>query len=239
MTIVVGCTTVGFKMTGDWRNWGSWLANAEQVQQSLQDEVTYFAALETDARGLPPFFPLMERLADVMGDYWTFSLNDKAEVITTANRIRRICMGHNLVSEYAMEIGASHVLFLASDTQCRDDVLPRLLELDAPVAACHIPTYCLGVDQPPLPEFAKKGWDVRAHMETCAAMLLRRDVFTRIKWRADKDRGMTDDPSMHADVTELLGEPVLSRHDVLATHYPESIPPIEQRHTEEQRRVWR
>jgi hypothetical protein len=237
--IVVGCTTVAFKMTGNWHNWGAWLANAEQVMASVDDEVRYFAALEVDARGLEPFKPLIDRLEAIGGEYWTFSLNDKVDVITTQNRLRRICIGHNLVGEWAMENGASHTLFLASDTQCRDDVLPRLLEVEQPVVACHISTYNLGRTLEPLPEYVERGWDIRSHMETCACMLLRRDVFSRIKWHTNIDRNLTDDPAMHADVEELLHERVLSRHDVEATHWPQSIPAIEERHTDAERTVSR
>jgi hypothetical protein len=238
--IVIGTTLAAYKMSGaDWHSWGAWLANAEAVKASVDDNVRYFAALETDARGLVPFEPLLRRLDEIDGDYWSFSYDDRATVIDTANRLRRICAGQNMVGEWASEMRASHCLFLASDTQCRDDVLPRLLELKAPVAACHIPTYCLGVDRPLITDYAARGWDVRSHMESAACMMLRRDVFIRIKWHCDIDRNFSDDPAMHADVTELLGVPVLSRHDVLATHWPESVPAIEHRHTEEERRVYR
>lgn len=236
MTIVVGCTTVGFKMSGDPNNWSAWLMNAEAVQASVDDDVIYFAALEVDARGLQPFAPLLDRLAEIGGRYWTFSLNDDVQIITTGTRLRRICMGHNLVGTYAIEeVGASHVLFLASDTQAPDDVLPSLLELNVAAAACHIPTYCL--DGPRSERFPT--WDVREHMESCACMLLRRDAVRKIKWRFDPDAGMTDDPSMHHDLVNYLGEQVYSRHDVIATHWPESIPAIEHRHSDVERTVVR
>lgn len=245
MTIVVGCTTVAFKMNGDWHNWGAWLANAEAVQASVDEPVVYFAALEVDARGLEPFQPLLDRLGEIPGsDYWTFGLNDNVDVITTGTRLRRIVMGHNLVGTYAIEeAGASHVLFLASDTQARDDVLPRLLELDVAAAACHVPTYCLDGPRVPTEVYRDKGWshswDIRQHMETCCCMLLRRDVVRQIKWRFDPDAGTTDDPSMHHDLLAFLGEQVYSRHDVRATHWPEAIPPIELRATDDERRVHR
>ena len=237
--ITVGTTLAAYKMTGDPRNAMSWLSNAEAVQASVDDDVRYFVALETDARGLEPFRPLLDRLNQIGGARWQFSLDDGATVITGANRVRRICIGQNLVGDYAINAQASHVLFLASDVQVRDDVLPRLLELDAPVTACHVPTYGFGSQFLPIPEYAANGWDVRSHMETCCAMMLRRDVFSRLRWRYDLDRGMTDDPSMFADVTELLHEQVLSRHDVIATHYPASVPSIEDRHSDEQRRIHR
>lgn len=268
--IVVGCTTVAYRMTAKDRDpdearmyWAAWMHNAEYVQASMPDEeVRYFAALEVDARGLVPFAPFIERLQAIGGEFWTFSLDDGVTVLGTADRLRRIVMGHNLVGQYAVDKQASHCLFLASDTSARDDVLPRLLELKAPVAASHISTYGLGVNDPRVPcreewhtpecnwRREENGqvvdcvcgagrWDVRSHMETCACMLLRRDVFTRIKWRVDPDRNLTDDPSMHADITELLGDQVLSRHDVQAVHWPQQIPAIEHRHSEEERTVIR
>lgn len=238
MTIVVGCTLPPFKMTGDWHNWGAWLQNAEAVQASVDEPVVYFAALEVDARGLEPFHPLLDRLALLpnLGQRWTFSIDDGVTVVGTSTRLRRICLGHNLVGTYALEeAGASHVLFLASDTQAPDDVLPRLLELDVAAAACHVPTYCL--DGPKSERFPQ--WDVREHMETCCCMLLRRDVINRLKWRTSGDDGTTDDPSMHKDLLEFMGEQVYSRHDVTATHWPEMIPAIEHRHTDAERTVVR
>lgn len=241
MTLVVGCTTVAFKMNGDPMNWSAWLRNAEAVQASVDEPVVYFAALEVDARGLEPFKPLLDRLGEIPGsDFWTFGLNDNVDVITTGTRLRRIVMGHNLVGTYAIEeAGASHVLFLASDTQARDDVLPRLLELDVAAAACHIPTYCLGQDAPSFrkPEWPAD-WDVRLHMESCACELLRRDVVRQIKWRFDPDAGMTDDPCMEHDLAQW-GERLHVRHDVLATHFPEAIPAIEHRHSDAERTVVR
>lgn len=239
MTIVVACTLPPFKMTGDWHNWGAWLQNGEAVKASVDGDVVYFCALETDDRGLVPFRPLLARLAEFQPHGpapWTFSINDGVKVVGTSTRLRRICMGHNLCGTYALEeTDASHVLWLASDTQAPDDVLPRLLELDVAAAACHVPTYCL--DGPRSERFPQ--WDVREHMETCCCMLLRRDVINRLKWRTSGDDGTTDDPSMHKDLVEFMGEQVYSRHDVPATHWPESIPAIEHRHTPEERTVVR
>jgi hypothetical protein len=69
-------------------------------------------------------------------------------------------------------------------------------------------------------------------------MLLRRDIVRKIKWRFDPDAGMTDDPCMHHDLPQW-GERLYVRHDVLATHFPESIPAIEHRHTDAERTVIR
>lgn len=244
--LTVACTIPAYKMTGDDpMSWGAWLVNAEAVQESVNDEVRYFCAIEVDARGLEPFGPLLDRLKEIGGTYWTFSLDDGTDVITTPTRLLRIVTGHNFCGYHAIESGASHTLFLASDTQARDDVLPRLLELDVAAAACHIPTY--GLDGPPAWHSKMLKWteqfghapDVRRHMESCACMLLRRDIIAKFKWRYDPDAGTTDDPSMHHDLLKYLGEEVYVRHDVLATHWPESIPPVEYRHTVAERTVHR
>lgn len=211
----------------------AWLSNAEAVIAATSVPVKYMCAIEVDSRGLEPFKALLDRLRAVNGDYWTWSLDDGTDVITTPTRLRRICLGHNLVGTFAIEAGASHVFFLASDTQCRPDALEKLLELNVAACACHIPTYCQ--DGPKAPQWPE--WDVRIHMESCAAMLLRRDVVRQLKWRYDPDAGTTDDPSMHRDLKLFLGEDVFSRHDVLATHFPESVPRIEDRHSDEDRRI--
>lgn len=247
MTVVVGCTLPAFKCDPAGAgyhpmNWGAWLQNAEAVQASVEESVIYFAALEVDARGLTPFEPLLDRLGQIPGAaYWTWSINDGVDVVDTRTRLRRICAGHNWVRTFALEeTDASHVLFLASDTQARDDVLPRLLELNTPAAACHIPTYCLDGPRVRRPDLGwDPAWDVRDHMESCAATMLRRDVLNRLQWRWSESDGTTDDPSMHRDLAEFMGEKVYSRHDVHATHWPQAIPPIEHRHSDAERTVVR
>lgn len=233
----VACTIPAYKMSGDDpMSWGAWLENAQQVQDSLDEPVNYFCAIETDKRGLEPFGPLLARLEQVGGTYWTFSIDDGTETITTPTRLLRIVTGHNFCGYYAIETGSSHCLFLASDVRAPNDILPRLLELEVDCAASHITTYCL--DGPRSARFPQ--WDVREQeVETCAAMMLSRRAFLQLKWRYDTDAGTTDDPSMCRDIREFLGEKVYSRHDCISVHYPEQVPGIEHRHTDEQRKVHR
>lgn len=242
MTIVVGMTIVAYKMSGEKSNWSAWIDNAEAVQASVDEDVQYFVAIETDARGIIPFLPLINRLTQIGGKYWTFSVDDGVKTLDTGTRLRRICMGHNLVGTYAIEeAGASHVLFLASDTQAPDDVLPRLLELRKPATALHIPTYCQ--DGPGVKYWHDawgwpEDWEIRTHMESCACMMLDRETVRQIKWRFDPDAGLTDDPAMYHDL-HVWGKELYVRHDVLATHWPESIPSIEHRHSENIRTIVR
>jgi len=207
---------------------------------SVDEEVRYFAAVETDARGVEPFYPLIERLrADAGGDHWTFSLDDGRTEVTTANRLRHITTGQNLCVDYALSHpDCTHLLFLAADLEPPPDALPKLVTLDHPLVGGHVPTYCL--DGPPV----RGAWwddnacihrdlptdaDVRQHMPTAAFVLIRRDLLRFVRWRWDLDAGMSDDPCLHHDARTFHGVEALVRHDCVGRHHPEAIGPVETR----------
>ena len=61
--ITVGTTLAAFVMDNE-DHWGSWMKNAEQVKERYQQfgdwtDVTYFAAIQVDARGLEPLKPFL------------------------------------------------------------------------------------------------------------------------------------------------------------------------------------
>lgn len=140
--ITVATTLTTFAMASE-DTWGSWLINAEAIQASHPDGVSYFCAIETDARGLEPFGPLIDRMREVGGSQWTFHLDDGRQSVTTANRLRHITVGQNLCTDAALSAGATHLLFLAADLEPPPDCLPKLLEVDHPLVGGHVPTYCL------------------------------------------------------------------------------------------------
>ena len=222
--IVVATTLAAFAM--DRRDtYAAWLYTAEEVIAS-HDDVRFFAAVQVDTRGTAPFVPLLEELADlpVHVDYWSYSLDDGRTEVTTLNRQRHLTMGENLCSDYATGEGASHLLFCAADCAPPGDVLPKLVEVDAPVAAAHVSTYCLDGDRD-----AGYAFPHHAGPFTAACVLLRRDAFKQLKWRYDPDLGMTDDPAMAFDVLHKFGQHPITRRDCLAQHYPMSIGAIETR----------
>lgn len=232
--IVVGTTLASFAMSIEDR-WSSWLANAEAMVQSVEEPVQFFAAIETDARGVEPFQPLLQRLKEIGGEYWTFSLDDGRESISTANRLRHITMGQNLVVDYCTAPGVSHLLFMAADCRPPADALPKLLEVDHGLVGGHVGTYCLrGAEVPHLAHL-----QVQEHMATAAFVLIRRDVFKRLRWRWDAEDGLSDDPAYHKDAIELLGMPTYVRHDCIGQHYPVTIGPVETRYTKEAMKVIR
>jgi hypothetical protein len=66
-------------------------------------------------------------------------------------------------------------------------------------------------------------------MATAAFVMLRRDLFRRLRWRWDLDMGDSDDPCLWKDARDLYGVPTYVRKDVVGRHHPECIPAIELR----------
>lgn len=224
--IVVGTTLTAFAMD-DPNCWGAWLNNAEMMQrlgESVGRPVSFFAAIETDARGIAPFAPLTARLSEVGGEWWDFRLDDGRTEVTTANRLRHITMGQNLVTDYAQATWATHLLFMAADCEPPADAIERLIEVDHPLVGGEVGTYCLSgtpITGYPFP--------IEQHMATAAFVLLRRDLFRFLRWRWDADNGMTDDPCLEHDALLFHGVRTLVRKDVVGRHYPEAIGAVEHR----------
>lgn len=229
--IVVGTTLAAMAMSGP-DAWSGWLFQAEQLAEKSEPnadigEVRFFAAIQVDARGLAPFEPLLDRLNDLnnqgfAADYWTYSLDDGRTEIDMQNRLRHITAGQNLVTDYAQGSGATHLLFLASDTSCPPDSLNQLVALRHPYVGGHVPTY--GLDGPVVEQYrATHDDDIREHMPSAAFVLLRRDLFRYIRWRHDADVAMSDDPCLYHDAKEFLGVQGIVHHGVVGQHYPPSI----------------
>jgi hypothetical protein len=220
--IVLGTTLAAFAMN-DRDTWGAWLYTIDQLRARGHD-IQPFAAIEIDGRGLAPFAPLLERLREVHGEHWTYSLDDGRTRVSTVNRLRHLTMGQNLVSSYASDVGASHLLFCAAD--CAPPVeLDELLALRHGYVGPEISTYCL-----PGEDHVEGHPGVqRQSFLSVACVLIEREVFTRLRWRTDRDLGMSDDPSYAYDVQDLFGIDAWCHKGVRARHYPEAIGPIESR----------
>jgi hypothetical protein len=223
--IVVGTTLCSFAMSQPY-GWEPWLYNAEGIKASLgeKEDIKFFAAIQTDARGSGIFGPLVRKLEAIGGEYWFYSLDDGRTKVTTQNRLRHLCAGQNLVTDYACSVGASHLLFMAADCSAPPDALPKLLEVDHGLVGGEVATYCFNGDLRPEYPFP-----VYEHMPTAAFVLIARSVFKRLRWRWDAEDGMSDDPAYAFDAETLLGVKGLIRKDCVGRHYPECIGSIEQR----------
>lgn len=221
--MIAVCTTLHAYVCDQKDTSEAWLYTAEEMVQAYPD-IKFFAAIETDARGLEPFTSLLTRLAEVGGDHWTFQFDDHVRQLSTATRLIRITTGQNLCSAYAVETGATHMLFMAADCEPPGDAIPKLLEMRHPIVGGEVTTYCLS--GPRVPQYP---FPVEEHMATAAFVMLERQVFNRLRWRCDPQAGMTDDPCLHYDAQTLLGFPTYVRKDVVGKHHPEAIGAIETR----------
>lgn len=229
-TLIVGCTLTTYSVLDPDRDylWKSWLTHGRDLEDAGYD-IQYFCAIETDARGMTPFAPLLARLAEVGGEYWSYVLDDGRDKVTGENRGRHICAGLNLVAEYATAAGAEYWLRVESDTQAPVDAIPKLLEVRNGLAAAACSTYFRYDD--PQHWYPQKQYPfpvVQGPM-TAACLLMERKVFKRLKWRWDLEQGMTDDPAYTHDAATMLGVPTYTRLDCVAKHHPPAIGPIDTR----------
>lgn len=229
--IVVGTTLSAMAMSDD-DAWRGWLLNASELREQTPEDVHFFAAIETDRRGIRPFGPLVVELGRLnqgsgLPAWWEFSLDDHRTAVTFDNRLRHITLGQNIVRDFALSHGASHLLFMAADCAYEPDGLQRLLDLRVAMVGGHVSTYCL--DGPIASRFIPEyGTEVREHMPSMAYCLIRRDLLQRVPFRWDDDAGMSDDPAYAFDA-EALGHTPYVHHGVLGRHYPECIGDYESR----------
>lgn len=220
--IVVGSTLTAFAMGNEYV-WGSWLENAEGLRSASAEPLEFFAAIELDGRGMEPFGPLTDRLNAVGGVSWTFTYDDGRTSVDGLNRLRHIVAGRNMIQDYAMMAGASHILFLDADLKPPADSVPKLLEMNHPIVGGDVPTYCLGG-----PTVEGFDFPVQRHMNTAGFLLVHASVFEKIRWRWTPT-GLSDDPCYHHDVLTYLSAPTYVRKDLIGEHWPRHIPPVDQR----------
>lgn len=232
MTVLVATTTAAFIARSDPHLVLRWLEAAEQ-----RDGVEHFAALEAPPQARAAFEPLLDRLTDVDGTWWWFTIED-GRPISSQTRIHRICAGRNLIIERALTGAYSHVLFLDADLAVPPDSCERLAEVDWPVVGGDVPAYCLsGPAVPTRLRFRGRfsfedtgqpyGFPVQRHWNTAGFLLVRTEVLSRVRWGYDPRRGLTDDP-WFAERCEHEGfGPTLVRKDVVGEHEP--LVPLEER----------
>lgn len=225
----------------DQRRWGSWLTNCNEIKKSVPGtDVSYYCAVELDGRNMAPYnksgWTHAVESADVR--YETFTYDSGRTRIETNSRIKHICLGRNIISQVAiMNKDVTHILTIDGDVIPPADILPNLLEINYPIVAAHIPSYCFIV--PSITTNPRNSeqvypdkWDVQPTPQSSAgAWLIERSVFQSVRWRSDPNYNLSDDPSYLYDVKNVLGidPPVLQRTDTVANHWPPAIGPIDTR----------
>jgi hypothetical protein len=218
--------------------WMPWLLHAARRREVSREngiDTRLFVALQLDARGVEPFTPLLDMLAELGGEHWTYRLDDGRTEVTMTNRWRHITVGQNLVFDYCQaDLAVACLLFLAADTETPVDIIPRMWEMNHPLVAPYISTY--GLRGEPVERFP---FPVEAAMASAACVFVRREVFRSIRWRWDAESQMSDDPCLHHDALTLLGIPTYVRHDIQAWHHPRAVGAYDTRFAPEDLKVAR
>ena len=200
----------------------AWLANAEAIVEDCPDAL-FFIALEVRPRcRMGVFDDLLKRIVELPHQVWTFGLDDGEEFLTSQNRLSRICLGRNVITEFAMRTTADHLLYADSDVELPGDCISKLLEVRRPIVGGDVPSYCLSG-----PDVGGYAFPVQQHWNTAGFLLVERAVFSRVRWRHDPDKFITDDPCYAADVEAAGFGPTLVRKDVVGHHV--SLEPLEAR----------
>ncbi len=246
MTHFVVGTTMAAYVTDDPDTSLAWLYSCEEMCAEAGrrgDTVEFFAALQLDGRGLEPFGDVIAELDrdDALGSYWTYALDDGRTEVTTANRLRHIVTGANLVNDYAMSVGADYLLFVHADCEPPADAPWKLAQcardFGSRVVGGEVPAYNLSGPQVHPGDFTNFSegfiprtnlvdYPVQLHMPAAALVLLDCVAYRALHWRYEP--GLTDDPCLYADAVNRGYRPVV-RKDVIGRHYPEAISAIEYR----------
>jgi len=240
----------------------AWFEHADQLRLDAGfhgHSVHYFSVLETDGRGIGIYNTFLDKLRDVDGYFWRFTLDTNEAEYDTHTRIKRICTGRNLITERAMDSLAEWILFLDTDMEPDPVTFSKLLEMEWPIVCGDVPTYCSRgapvTEKPPWPDLPLDRWvktgvtrecfgepkaydfpvEFATHYCTAGYALVHRSVFKHLRWRWAMEDQMSDDPCYWQDA-ERLGFPPLQRKDCVGTHHPYNITEIESRIPQEVRR---
>lgn len=221
--LVVGTPLVPWKVTRNEHN--QWLRHKKEVTSKFPN-VTYFAALEVDSRGLSAYGSFLQELEQENVVYWSYYVNDNCKNVDHKNRLVRIETGRNLVREYAQRLfNQDGVLYVDSDVVLTENHVEKLLQVDHPVVSVDVPAYCLSG------KVINENPRVEEHWNTAGCLLVNYPYFYDLPWYHNALKGLTDDPTFQ-HLAERLYSQTWVRKDVTATHEGQLVA-VESRNLEE------
>lgn len=208
---VIGTPLVAWK--ADRNEHMYWLHNAKDIQKTFPNAV-YFAALELDHRGIEPFKPMVEVLKSVGGTYWTYTIDDRQEFVTSGNRWIRIETGRNLIREFAQRkraMSGNHwgeptkqdvvnfdaILYIDSDNIVTSEIIEKMFEIDRPLVGVDVPAYGLSgtvVNEKPR---------IEEHWNTAGMLLVNAPAYYDLPWYHNAFLNLSDDPSFQSMASRL------------------------------------
>jgi len=188
---VIGTPLVGWKC--DRNEHMTWLKHRKEIQQRFPN-VTFFAALELDNRGLDPF----QEIIDAVQVYWTYTINDYEATVTSENRWIRIETGRNLVREYAQRGTFDAVLYVDSDINLTVEMIEKMFEVDHPLVGINVPEY---VQHGPVVNEQPR---IEEHWTTAGMLLVNAPAYYELPWSHNRNLQLSDDPTFQR-LSEQIG----------------------------------
>lgn len=237
--LVIGTPLVGWK--ADKGEHTAWIENRLSILEKFPN-VKFFSAFELDSRGIEPFVDLINLLKEVNGDYWTYTINDMEESVTSGNRWIRIETGRNLIREFAQRsrkmsghhwgedcteinhgaVNYEAILYVDSDMYVDVEIIEKLLEVDHPVVSVDVPAYGLkgkAVNTDPR---------IEEHWNTAGMLLVNAPAFYDLPWSHNSLLNLSDDPAFQYHATRLGYGQTWVRKDIKAKHMGQLVS-VEQR----------
>lgn len=233
--IVIGTPLVGWKV--DRGEHLAWLTDKENIIKKFPN-VKFFAAFELDHRGIDVFNELIGLLKEVDGEYWTYSVNDMQETVTSYNRWIRIETGRNLIREFSQrkrkmsghhwgedstrqnkgEVNYDAILYVDSDTIVDVNIIEKMLEIDHPIVSVNVPSY--GLHGPVVNENPR----IEEHWNTAGMLLVNSPAFYDLPWGYNAMQNLSDDPTFQFHAQRLGYGQTWVRKDINAKHIGQLIP---------------
>lgn len=226
---VIGTPLVGWKV--DRGEHMAWLQSRKVILEKFPN-VKFFASFELDSRGTEVFSEVINALKEVNGDYWTYTINDMEDVVTSGNRWIRIETGRNLIREFAQRhrkmsghhwgedcteqnygvVNYEAILYVDSDMFVDVNTVEKLFEIDHPIVSVDVPAYGLKG------EVVNANPRIEEHWNTAGMLLVNSPAFYDLPWSHNSLLNLSDDPAFQHHAVRLGYGQTWVRKDVKANH---------------------
>lgn len=226
---VIATPLVGWK--ADRNEHLAWLEHRKEIIEKFPN-VKFFAAFELDNRGLEPFGAVIDLLKEVNGDFWTYTINDMEEEVTSGNRWIRIETGRNLIREFSQRhrkmsghhwgedctevnhgvVSYEAILYVDSDMYVTARVIEKMFEIDHPLVSVDVPAYGLRGDLVSLDPRIEEHWN------TAGMLLVNSPAFYDLPWSHNAMLNLSDDPTFQHHAVRLGYGQTWVRKDITAKH---------------------
>ena len=226
---VIGTPLVGWKV--DRKEHMAWLQNKDEIISKFPN-VKFFASFELDHRGIEVFQEVIDCLKIVNGDFWTYTINDMEEVVSSGNRWIRIETGRNLIREFSQRhrkmsghhwgedcaeqnygvVNYEAILYVDSDTYVDSNIIEKMFEIDHPVVSVNVPAYGL------TGKVVNESPRIEEHWNTAGMLLVNSPAFYDLPWSHNAMLNLSDDPTFQYHADRLGYGQTWVRKDVQANH---------------------